>query len=150
MAVHPPLGKRSQYPSLKLTVIHAIEQGAPKGRAKIHWKLLTNLQVTSFEDAVEKLDWYAMRWKIEIFHKILKSGCRTEDSKLRTYERLRNFIALCCIVSWRVFWMTMLKRVAGDMSPAMALTSTEIEILDKLNKRTSAILPEDKSLSDTF
>ena len=28
-----------------------------------------------------------MRWKIETFQKILKSGCRAEDSKLRTPPR---------------------------------------------------------------
>lgn len=148
MAVHPPMGKRSQYPTLALTVIHARERGTPKGREKIHWKLLTNLQVGGFADAVEKLDWYAQRWKIETFHKILKSGCKAEDSKLRTYERLTNFIALCCIVGWRVFWMTMLQRVAGEMPPSMALTDTEIELLDKLNRRPAAIPPADKNLSE--
>lgn len=146
--VHPPIGKQSQYPTLSLTVIHAIERGTPKGREKIQWKLLTNLSVGGFADAVEKLDWYAQRWKIETFHKILKSGCKAEDSKLRTYERLTNFIALCCIVSWRVFWMTMLRRVAGDMPPSMALTDTEIELLDKLTKRPAVNLPTKKTLSE--
>lgn len=51
-----------------------------------------------------------MRWKIEVFHKILKSGCRTEDAKLRTADRLANLVALFCIVSWRVLWMTMMAR----------------------------------------
>jgi hypothetical protein len=58
------------------------------------WKLLTNLPVRSKADALEKLDWYAMRWKIEIFHKILKSGRRAEDSRLRTAERLANLISI--------------------------------------------------------
>ena len=43
-----------------------------------------------------------MRWKIETFHKILKSGCRAEESKLRTAERLANLIAMLCILAWRV------------------------------------------------
>ncbi len=47
-----------------------------------------------------------MLWKIEVFHKILKSGCRTEDAKLRTADCLANLVALFCIVSWRVLWMT--------------------------------------------
>jgi hypothetical protein len=41
--------------------------------------------------------------KTEVFHKILKSGCRAEESKLRNAERLTSFIAVCRIVSWRVF-----------------------------------------------
>jgi len=73
-----------------------------------------------------------MRWKIEVFHKILKSGCRAEDAKLRTADRLANLVALFCIVSWRVLWMTMMARTAPEADPAIALTATEIAILDRL------------------
>ena len=69
-----------------------------------------------------------MRWKIEVFHKILKLGCRIEEEKLRTAGQLANLVALFCIVSWRVLWMTMIARAA----PAVALTSSEITILDRL------------------
>ncbi|MCP1846036.1 hypothetical protein ACVIHI_008503 [Bradyrhizobium sp. USDA 4524] len=106
--VLPPIGKQTKYPALTLTVIHAQERGRPKRRKKIEWKLLTDLPVQSRKDAINKIEWYALRWKIEVFHKILKSGCKAEDSKLRTAERLVNLIAVFCIVSWRVFWMTML------------------------------------------
>ena len=88
------------------------------------------MQVNSLEDAIETIRWYAMRWKIEVFHKILKSGCRTEDAKLRTAERLANLVALFCIVSWRVMWMTMMVRAAPDVAPTIALTTQEIAILD--------------------
>ena len=39
----------------------------------------------------------------ETFHKILKSGCKAEDLKLRTAERLTNLITIYCIFSWRAF-----------------------------------------------
>ncbi|MDI3567527.1 transposase, partial [Bradyrhizobium sp. Arg816] len=80
-------------------------------------------------DAIEKLDWYSLRWKIEVFHKILKSGCRAEDSQLRTAQRLTNLISVFCIVSWRIFWMTMLNRSAPNVSPEFALTKAEIQLL---------------------
>ena len=73
-----------------------------------------------------------MRWKIEVFHKILKSGCRTEDAKLRTADRLANLVALFCIVSWRVLWVTMMARAVPDAAPTVALTLQEITILDHL------------------
>ncbi|MEJ0050548.1 MAG: hypothetical protein WDN02_04925 [Methylovirgula sp.] len=82
LRVLPPIGKQKKYPALNLTVIHAQERGMPKRRKKIEWKLLTNLPVKSRKDTIEKLEWYAMRWKIEVFHKILKSGCKAEESKL--------------------------------------------------------------------
>ena len=103
-------------------MIHAEERGTPKNRKKIDWKLITDLPVRSRADAIEKLGWYALRWKIEVFHKILKSGCKAEESKLRTAQRLTNLIALFCILSWRVFWMTMLNRSTPDAPPTLALT----------------------------
>jgi hypothetical protein len=82
------------------------------------------------KEAIEKLKWYALRWKIEVFHKILKSGCKAEDRRLRTAERLVNLIEIFCIVSWRIFWMTMLNRSDPNASPSLALTKTEIRLLD--------------------
>ena len=81
-----------------------------------------------------------------MFHKILKSGCRTEDSRLRTAERLVNLIAIFCIVSWRIFWMTMLNRAAPDAPPTLALTRTEMRLIDHLVPDKSGI-PDRKSIS---
>jgi hypothetical protein len=137
IAVLPPIGKQKRYPALDLTIIHATERGTPKGRKPIEWKLITDLAVRSRSEAIEKINWYAMRWKIEVFHKILKSGCKAEDSKLRTAERLANLMAVFCILSWRVLWLTMLNRIAPDASPKLALTDTEIALLDRLNSGAS-------------
>ena len=117
-----PLYKQGRYPPLDLTVLHATERGKPKGRDPIDWKLITNLPVTSRAQAIEKLQWYALRWKIEVFHKILKSGCQAEQSKLRTAERLVNLLAMLCILSWRIFWLTMINRVAPDAKASLAFT----------------------------
>jgi hypothetical protein len=132
--VLPPIGKQKRYPALTLTVIHADERGAPKNRKKIEWQLITDLAVQSRQDAIEKLEWYALRWKIEVFHKILKSGCKAEESKLRTAQRLANLISIFCILSWRVFWMTMLNRSAPTAAADLALTVAEIDLLDHLVK----------------
>jgi Transposase DNA-binding len=130
--VLPPIGKQKRYPALDLTVIHAVEPTAPKGRKRIEWKLLTDLPVETCGEAVEKIKWYAMRWKIEVFHKILKSGCRAEDAKLRTADRLANLVSVFCIISWRVLWLTMLSRTSPDAPPTVALTDKEIVLLDRL------------------
>ncbi len=98
--VLPPIGKQKHYPELSLTVIHAREKAPPSEHDRIDWKLLTDLPVVTSGDAIEKLNWYALRWKIEVFHKILKSGCKVEESRLRTAERLVNLIATLCVLSW--------------------------------------------------
>ena len=132
MLVRPPIGKQKRYPDLFLTVIYAKERGTPKGRKKIDWKLVTDLPITSRKLAIEKLNWYTLRWRIEVFHKILKSGCKAEESKLRTAHRLANLIAVFCILSWRVFWMTMIKRTLPNEKASLAFTSLEMKILDRL------------------
>jgi len=127
-----PLYKQGRYPPLDLVVLHATERGEPKGRDPIDWKLITNLPVNSRSDAVEKLHWYALRWKIEVFHKVLKSGCQAEQSKLRTAERLVNLLAMFCILSWRIFWLTMIGRAAPDAAASLVFTRLETYLLDKL------------------
>lgn len=130
--VRPPVGKEKNYPQLVLTAIHACERGKPRGRERINWKLLTDLPVRSCLDAIEKLEWYAQRWKIETFHKILKSGCKAEEARLRTAERLVNLVAILCILSWRIFWITMLNRTSPSASPNEAFTELEQYLLDEL------------------
>ena len=145
--VLPPIGKRKRYPPLTLTVIHAEERGTPKNRDRIEWKLITDLPVQSRKDAIEKVNWHAMRWKIETFHKILKSGCRAEESQLGTAERLVNLISVFCILSWRVFWLTMLNRTDPDAPADLALTKSEIELLDKLVADKHERRPATKTIS---
>ncbi len=145
--VLPPIGKQKQYPPLHLTVIHAQERGTPRGREKINWKLMTDLPITSRRDAIEKIQWYALRWKIETFHKILKSGCQAEESKLRTAERLVNLIAVLCILGWRIFWITMINRSAKEASAKLAFTRLELRLLDQLVKDKADAKSRQKPLS---
>jgi hypothetical protein len=128
----PPIGKQGKYPALTLTVLHATERAKPVGRERIDWKLLTDLPVMSRTQAIEKLQWYATRWKIETFHKIMKSGCKVEQSKLRTSDRLVNLIALYCILGWRIFWTTMMQRAMQVGPAALAFTTQELKLLDRL------------------
>lgn len=119
------MGKHKCYPALDLAVIHAMKRGTPEGRSKIVWKLITDLPIRSCDDAAEKLNWYATRWKIEVFFKVLKSGCKAEDSKLRTVERLAKLISVLCIVSWLIYWLTMLNRTVRDAPATTALTNSK-------------------------
>ncbi len=145
--VRPPIGKQKRYPALTLTVLYAQEREGPSDRPKIDWKLITDLPVTSNEVAVEKLRWYALRWKIETFHKIMKSGCRAEEARLRSAERLVKLIAVFCILSWRVFWMTMINRAAPNARPELGLTKIETVLLDRLLPDNTGRSPGEKTLS---
>lgn len=129
MTIRPPIGKQKKYPRQELQIIHAEEVSPPEGRAPICWKLITNLAVKSHDDAVHKLHWYALRWKIETFFKTLKTGCKVEDIRLTTADRLANCIALCCVVAWRISWLSILHRNCPTTSPEAVFTNTELNIL---------------------
>ena len=89
--VQPPMYKQRRYPALELTVLHATERGKPRGRDRIDWKLITNLPVTSRAQAIEKLQWYALRWRIGVSReghvfKSVKVRPRSKDSGLVAWE----------------------------------------------------------------
>ena len=77
----PRKGKNKGLPAFQLTVLYAQERRPPLNRKPLSWKLITNLPIESRQQAVEKLDWYALRWNIESFFKALKSGCKAEDTR---------------------------------------------------------------------
>jgi hypothetical protein len=82
-----------------------------------------------------------MRCKVETFHKILKSGCRAEEAKLRTAERLVNLIAILTILSWRIFWITTLNRTRPDAPPTDAFTDLDQYLLDELVPDKQSVQP---------
>jgi hypothetical protein len=85
--------------------------------------------------AVEKPDWYALRWNLETYHKVLKSDCQAEQARLRTAERLTNLLAVLRVVGWRVFWLAMVSLATPDAPAESVLTKPEIELLDRLAAR---------------
>ena len=74
--------------------------------------------------ALERLEWYACRWGIESWHKVLKSGCRIEAKQLETADRLRRCLAVYRVVAWRVLYATLLARALPD-APCTALLDAE-------------------------
>ncbi|MCC8942290.1 hypothetical protein H8A99_39260 [Bradyrhizobium sp. Arg68] len=66
---------------------------------------------------------------------------------MRTAERLVSLIAVFCIVSWRVFWMTMLNRSSPNALPQTALTDPEIRLLDRLVKGRGRLLSAKHALA---
>jgi hypothetical protein len=95
----------------------------------IEWLLLINQPVTNFEEAVQVVSWYCCRWQIEVFHKIIKSGCRVEDCRLQTADRLQNYIALMGVIAWRLHWLTYVNRTNPDLPCTTILTATEWQAL---------------------
>jgi hypothetical protein len=118
-----------ELPFLKIHAIHVSEVNPPEGCAPIDWMLLYNLPIKDYEEALEKINWYCIRWRIEVFHKVLKSGLKVEDCRLATADRLIRYLTLMSIVAWRIFWITLVARVAPNSSCLLFLSNMEWRIL---------------------
>lgn len=89
-------------PAIHAWAVLARERHAPEGVQPLAWMLLTTVPVATVEAAVERLQWYAQRWNIEVFHRTLKSGCRIEDRQLAQADRLEACLAIDLVVAWRI------------------------------------------------
>ncbi len=105
----PPSGK-SKYGKLPIWVILAEEIDAPEGVTPLKWILLTTCEISGFDQAIEKLTWYTLRWGIEIYHRVLKSGCKIERRQLGSASRIESCLAIDMIVGWRIYHLTKLGR----------------------------------------
>ena len=107
----PRPADQEKLPPVQLTAILVREVHPPADLDEpIEWLLLTNTAVTTLNDVMRVVGWYCCRWQIEVFHKVLKSGCTVDASRLQTAERLQNYIALMAVVAWRLHWLTYLNR----------------------------------------
>jgi hypothetical protein len=97
-------------PTVQLWAVLGREVGAPAGTELLEWMLLSTEPVEDFESAVEKLRWYALRWGIEVFHRVLKSGCQIETRRLGSAQRLEACLGIDLVVAWRIYHLTKLGR----------------------------------------
>ena len=72
--------------------VYVVEAHPPTGGEPLEWLLLTTEAVPTVETAVERVEWYGVRFGIEVWHKVLKSGCRIETRQLERAERLQRWI----------------------------------------------------------
>jgi hypothetical protein len=100
---------------VKLWAVWVMEVGAPAGAEPVEWMLLTNLPVESPEAALEKVQWYCLRFQIEVYHRTLKSGCRVEQRQLGSAERIDSCLGIDLLVAWRIVHLTKLGRETPEV-----------------------------------
>ena len=129
LSLKPPQHLRATMGPVPLYGILVQEVDPPPQVEPLCWLLLTTVPVCTFEDAVERIDWYCRRWQIEILHKILKSGCHIEAAQLDSDTRLKPMIALYTIIAWRLFWLTFLARTDPHAPASAILAPHELQAL---------------------
>jgi hypothetical protein len=121
--------QREGLPAVTLWAVQVQEVDPPPDVTPIEWLLLTTVAVDTMAEAIERVEWYACRWGIEVWHRILKSGCRIEARQLATGERLQRCLTLYSVIAWRVFYAIMLARAVPEMSCDVLLEIEEWQAL---------------------
>lgn len=126
----PPTSRaKDKLPSVTVWAVWAVETQPPEGVEPVEWLLLTTVPISTTDEALERLSWYACRWGIEVWHKILKSGCRIEDRQLETAARLTRCLAVYSVIAWRIMYATLLARSAPDLACTVLVDEDEWQAL---------------------
>jgi hypothetical protein len=131
-----PGAKEKKLIPMIMWAIWLVEPNAVVGIEPLEWMLLTNMPVNSLEDAIKMGKWYRLRWQIECYHRILKSGCKIEECRLETYDRLKKFVRLKSVIAFRLFWLTLVARVHPEKSSSQILKKHEWQALCCYNAKS--------------
>jgi hypothetical protein len=138
--LRPPPYHRDKAP-IALWVLHAVEEHPPPGGEAVEWVLLTTLPLAAPEDATQCLRWYCLRWRIEDWHRVLKSGCRIEGLAHEAAERLRRAIAIKLVIAWRIMLLTLLGREMPALPAEVLFSDVELHVLRAYAKKNACQPP---------
>lgn len=144
-APHTPLLKDKK--PIRLFAVYLFEKNPPPGATQIQWLLLTSIEVRSLKQAMKCVRWYCLRWRIEEWHRVLKSGCRVLEHQNHTAEVLARAITLDAVVAWRIMVLALLGRELPDLPCDLLFNSWECKMLQLLAQKKSPYLLEKRSSS---
>ena len=121
--------------SIEMRLIHAVEENPPQGAKAVEWFLLTTIKINSAVDIEKCLRWYTLRWRIEDWHRVLKSGCHIDDLAHETAERLRRAIGINLVIAWRIMLMTLLGRETPELPAEILFSDVELRTLHAYAKK---------------
>ena len=123
-----PKGERGRLGGtpIRLTAVHVREEDPPADAEAIEWLLLTTLPVTGIDGAGRVLRLYGLRWRIEDWHRILKSGCDVERISHSRAERLKRAVTLNAVIAWRLATLTLMGRDTPELAADTLFASSEI------------------------
>ena len=113
-----------------------IEPNPPDDITPLNGLLLTNVEVSNFSEALQRIEWYTQHWHIEVYFKVLTSGTKVEQARFQTKDRLLRYIALRSVIAWRLYWRTLLNRHFPEADCTQRVTETEWRALYVLTHKT--------------
>lgn len=140
--LRPPSHHQNKKP-ISLWMVHVLEPSSPENAKPVEWFLLTTCAITTVEDAENCLHWYCLRWRIEDWHRVLKSGCNIEELQHKSAERLKRAIGINLVIAWRIMLMTLLGRAGPELPAEVLFSDIEIEVLGAYAKKKDLPSPSD-------
>jgi hypothetical protein len=122
-------------PPIKLWAVYLREKYPPKGAAAVHWLLLTSIPIASVKQALKCVRWYCRRWRIEEWHRVMKSGCKILDHQNHTAQVLLRAIALDAVIAWRIMLLALLGREVPELPAGTLFDPCEREVLGLLTQK---------------
>jgi hypothetical protein len=115
LTLRPPWRADRDLPPVTVNVVMVSEPNPPSGEPPVEWILLTTLPIDTLEQVRTVVEYYCVRWNIEVFFRTLKSGCRIERRRFEDVERLLPCLAICLIVAWRTLFVCRMGRECPDL-----------------------------------
>lgn len=121
------------YPdSVQLYAVEAVEVNPPKGQKPIHWRLLTTHCVVCLEQALQVIEWYKWRWKIEQLFATLKTvGLDIESTQLESIQSIQRLTILALSVAVRILQM-LVGREQPEIPATLAFSDEEQQCLQAI------------------
>lgn len=114
VTLRPPWRFDRVLPEVTANVVLVREPDPPAGAEPVEWLLVTTLPIDAPGQVRQVVEYYCVRWGVELFFRTLKSGCRIERRRFEDIERVLPCLALCLIVAWRTMSVCHLSRECPD------------------------------------
>jgi len=115
VTLRPPANMDRPLPATQVNVVLVREVDPPPNQEPVEWILLTTLPIDTPEQVRQIVQYYTVRWMIEILFRTLKSGCRVEQRRFEHVDRLLPCVAVYLIVTWRTLMVVRMGRSCPDM-----------------------------------
>ena len=115
LTLRPPPRFDRQLPAVTVNVVLVREPNPPSGEPPVEWILVTTLPINTLEHVREIVEYYCVRWCIELLFRTLKSGCRIEQRRFEHVDRVLPCLALYLIVAWRTLFVCRMGRECPDL-----------------------------------
>ena len=120
-----PFRRGGKLPAVSFWAVLAEEIDPPPGEEPLRWLLLTSAVVATPEAARRIVGLYLRRWDIEVFHRVLKTGCRVEAIQLKSPQAVRNCLVLYAVIAWRILYLTHLGRQCPELPCGVVFEEAE-------------------------